>query len=353
MPRLILPFCLFLTLGGVMPCAAAPAADAGAPTGQVLIGVADFTGVDTAIQEAITETFTNDLVSSKRVVVVERSLLKKVLEELRLQQGGLVDTEQAAAVGKQLGASKMVVGSFTRAGARIALSARLVDVATGRIETGGATQIEGNIEGQASDIYELAHQLATRFHYSITGEWLPAVAIRERPGMALGPIRDLLALATPPDSQASIRLDVKLDKGAGATYFVGETMTISLRVDRPCYVYLFNVDTSRQVTMLYPNRFHPEETVKPDQWIRVPGDREGWELGIEGEVGEEEIVAIASTRSLMLGNDPGAVPGIGKGFINFVSKAVVPRLSENPEERAAARIIFHTSTDRIIPHISK
>lgn len=53
-----------------------------------------------------------DLSKVKTLKVVERIQLKALLDELKLSQSGLVDTQSAPRVGKLLGAGKITTGSF-------------------------------------------------------------------------------------------------------------------------------------------------------------------------------------------------------------------------------------------------
>jgi TolB-like protein len=309
---------------------------------KVVVAVADFAGDDTQIRDAITQTFTVDLIKGKRLQVVERERLVKVMAEQNLDNSGLVDPERAAAIGKLVGARKMIVAGFNRVGSAVSLDARLVDVETGKVEEGGAEQVIGRIQGEGEDIYALAHQLATRFHRAISGEWLPHVVVSSRAGIGPGRDSNVDPLAMLEQGDRGIRLEVKLDRKEGSTYRWGEKMRISFRVDAPCHVYLFNVDTTRQVTQLYPNEWHRDEKVQAGRWYQVPGPGEEWELVIEGEMGIEEIIAVASSRPLQL-NGQSSIAMVSKSAAQFAGKTVVPRLRETPAAWAGKRVRFYTA----------
>ncbi|MDH7569915.1 MAG: CsgG/HfaB family protein, partial [Armatimonadota bacterium] len=234
-----------------------------ASAAKIVVAVADFTAKDVDIADAVTETFVNDLARSKKLQLVERSRLKKVLEEHKIAMSGLTDPAKAAEFGKFLQARHMILGSMTAIGDKVALHGRLVDVEQGTIVEGAALTREGD----KNDLYGLAHQLATCLHHAITGEFLPEADTAAAPAGASSPPAASGSDVLPGDPFAGLapsselKLDVRLDRPRGAVYYQGDTLKVFFRVDRPAYVYLFNVDTSRYVSQIYPNQFRREERV--------------------------------------------------------------------------------------------
>ena len=98
------------------------------------------------LQESIAEALVTDLANRGGLQLVERSRLKALVMEIKLGMTGVIDEEQAARMGEQLGAKRVVLGSFSVHGDRIELNARIVDVGSGQISHG--EQIEGNLEAQ-------------------------------------------------------------------------------------------------------------------------------------------------------------------------------------------------------------
>jgi hypothetical protein len=86
----------------------------------------------TIVQERLT-TF---LVEGGKVQVVERSLLKKALEEMKLGTSGLLDPETTKELGKVLGVDAVVVGTLNDLSKRkTELNARIIQTETGKILT--------------------------------------------------------------------------------------------------------------------------------------------------------------------------------------------------------------------------
>lgn len=86
--------------------------------------VADFV----AIELGLDPTFT----------LVERARLAEVMQEMRLNSLGIMDPNDAARVGRLLGASHVVMGTIARLGESRVLTARIVRVESGQIVGGSA-----------------------------------------------------------------------------------------------------------------------------------------------------------------------------------------------------------------------
>jgi TolB-like protein len=77
-----------------------------------------------------------DLSSSPQLRMVERLQMDALLRELKLSQQGITDTTQAPRVGKLVGARRVLLGEITQlAGGSIRLSARVVDVGAGTVQS--------------------------------------------------------------------------------------------------------------------------------------------------------------------------------------------------------------------------
>ena len=118
---------------------------------------------DNEILQGMTQEITDKLVSKDKIKVIERTRLKKVIEEQKLGQSGLLDSTTAAKVGRILGVDSIVlttltymevekgvsfgVGPFKTSGvkAKVTLTGRLVDTTTAEIKSSFKGQ------GKASD----------------------------------------------------------------------------------------------------------------------------------------------------------------------------------------------------------
>jgi hypothetical protein len=78
----------------------------------------------------LTEALREELFALKKYVLVNRENLQKVLEEMALQQTGLIDDRQAVKTGKGLAANQVVTGRLGLLGKTYVLQAKRIDVET-------------------------------------------------------------------------------------------------------------------------------------------------------------------------------------------------------------------------------
>jgi hypothetical protein len=107
----------------------------------------------------IPEMLVSHLANIGEYKLTERVLLKKALEEQKLQMTGLVDEETAAEVGKIYGLEGIITGSAMKIGSQIKISGRLIQTETGEILTSGSISFT-DIEKLEEKLESLAYQLS-------------------------------------------------------------------------------------------------------------------------------------------------------------------------------------------------
>jgi len=95
-----------------------------------------------------------------------------------------------------------------------------------------------------------------------------------------------------PNSRFEIRAE--LDRPA-RRYRPGDTLTLSLRAERTCYVTIFDVGTSGKVTLLLPNRFRSDNRLLAGSTISFPGPEDGFEYAVGLPAGIERIAVVGTT----------------------------------------------------------
>lgn len=102
----------------------------------------------------ISSTITTKLGNVKGLYLVERSQIENALKELSFQGSGFVDEKTAKDVGKLLGVDVIVVGEFQKAGNTLRITARFVEVQTGKIIS------PADATGKFDDIFKLQDDIA-------------------------------------------------------------------------------------------------------------------------------------------------------------------------------------------------
>ena len=80
-----------------------------------------------------------------KFTIVERSEMKRLLDEQKFQYSGCVDISCAVEIGKMLGAKSMVVGSVSKLGNTFSIDSRLIDVKTSESYVSADYSVKGDI----------------------------------------------------------------------------------------------------------------------------------------------------------------------------------------------------------------
>jgi curli biogenesis system outer membrane secretion channel CsgG len=170
-------------LPAVAPIQAAPAASAAAPTARVPaqarpgIAVFPFTNGGAfgrnredlaALEVGIQQMLLTELQQNPALRIVERSLIRHLLDEQNLGTAGRVDAATAAQVGRLVGARYAITGVFMDLNGNFRLDGRIVNVETGEVVR--AVRIENQ---RRENLYRLLVDLAQQI---MAGVELPPLA---------------------------------------------------------------------------------------------------------------------------------------------------------------------------------
>lgn len=102
----------------------------------IRIAVLDFEANDTSkfAAKAVSEFISTEMAKKSELTVIERTQIGAILNEQGFQQTGCTDQSCAVEMGKLLSAKKILLGTLTKTGAVFVITAKSVDVETGRIE---------------------------------------------------------------------------------------------------------------------------------------------------------------------------------------------------------------------------
>lgn len=128
------------------------------------IAVSDLENPGTNLDEAriVSDRLRQELLSSGKFRVMERSLMDQILKEQSFQQSGACDgTECQVQMGRLLGVDLLVVGSLGKLGSTYTLSARSLNVETGEVLHSASVDYSGQIDGLLTGpIRDLAMRLS-------------------------------------------------------------------------------------------------------------------------------------------------------------------------------------------------
>jgi hypothetical protein len=152
-----------LALSGDVCCATQP---------RIAVIPLDAYGVPRDEARTLTDRLCSTLVASGKFEVLERERVDALLREQALELSGAVNKDDfMAKAGKLLEVSKMIGGSVGKVGATYALSLRMVDVATGKVERTLDREHRGKVEGLLAVITEMGKDLAGLGETQAAGEF--------------------------------------------------------------------------------------------------------------------------------------------------------------------------------------
>ncbi len=95
-------------------------------------------------QKLVAEKLTNGLVEAGTLTVIERSMVEKVLKELKFESSGAIDADSAKQIGKGLGVDAIVTGMLEDAknGKSATISARVIKTDTFEILASDEREVE-------------------------------------------------------------------------------------------------------------------------------------------------------------------------------------------------------------------
>jgi len=126
--------------------------------------------------------------------------------------------------------------------------------------------------------------------------WSALGFAQSRPERQVNPSPPSTIGIVPPGSDPRLlEVTVWTDKGVETpTYYVGERIYVSFSVTRDCYVVLYDIDSTGNVNILFPNPYHADNMVRAGRVYTVPTSNYKHDLFIKGPTGEEFLFAVAS-----------------------------------------------------------
>lgn len=145
----------------------------------------------------------------------------------------------------------------------------------------------------------------------------PAMPALAQKGGSAGP--EAIIIQPPPSSQ--LKVGITTDR---PSYRPGDSIVITIELNRPAYVYIVDMDTEGQVRLLLPNRYERSNHL-PAGTTRLPGG--GYTLRIAGRPGVEYLQAIASLAPVDSLDPFGATSG-GMSGPQLFSQETFPEAKE-------------------------
>lgn len=251
------------------------------------VAVVDFTtleGEPCKLGRLIAERMTRYLTRSNKFVLVERTLLKRAMEENQISHSRLFDRKTANKLGRLVGAKSIIIGSVTDMGNIVDTNARLINCEKGTVLSTGSTAIK-----KSEEIEKLLPKKVVE---------LPEDKLPE--GSEYKMVIEALKILNQPIEQpeSAFKVDIWTDR---FRYRIGDEITFNFRANRDCYLTIINIGASGNITVLFPNRFKQNNFIKANRIYKIPS--EGYDIfafKIDPPSGIDRVKAIASLTPLTI-----------------------------------------------------
>ncbi len=131
------------------------------------------------LEVGVQQMLLTELAQNPSLRIVDRSVLKQIMEEQNLGTSGRVDAATAARVGKLVGARYVITGDFVDLYDHFRLDGRIVDVETSEVLKGQ------EVDAKKDDLYALLVQLAEKITKGVNLPPLPAAVEQSRESRAI------------------------------------------------------------------------------------------------------------------------------------------------------------------------
>lgn len=100
------------------------------------------------------------------------------------------------------------------------------------------------------------------------------------------------------NSSPSISFDFGTDQNK-TSFKISEDLLFYFTPAQDCYLIVINIGSSGVISVLFPNKFHPESKVEAGKGITIPPASAGFALKAIGPPGKERIKAIVCTDPIL------------------------------------------------------
>ena len=193
----------------------------------------DANGVEKSVAKTVSEIVATEIVNTGVFTVIERSNIKKILNEHKLQLTGITDASTASELGSLLNAKYLFLGTVGRLGGKIIITCKVVDVAHGKINFAIK-----NIADSKDKIVFVTENMVKGLIYKITGKSYKNYPITN--------------ISSNKITYGDLIVETWTNKGRENVVFKkNEIMEVFVRVNRPSYVrFVYHFEDGTRILLL-------------------------------------------------------------------------------------------------------
>jgi hypothetical protein len=215
------------------------------------------------------EKFSQALQDSPAFELFARERLEEILAAIEISLTDLFDPSSVVEAGRLRGVQALIGGRYFDEGSAVTVYLSLVDVESGLV--------------------------TARSEVSIPKEILPehVSLLPDNYENALFVIEELYQVQQSDPADFEVKLWTV--RGDGATYRDGEELVIHLYANRDCYVKIYQIDVQKNMQLIFPNSFFPDNFIRSGRVYKIPDSRYPFRFVLGAPYGTEFIKLVAST----------------------------------------------------------
>lgn len=105
----------------------------------------------------------------------------------------------------------------------------------------------------------------------------------------------------PTDLEVQTWVDRDPSGYGNSTYYFGDKISISAKVNQDAYVYLFNINADGNIDLILPNQLNADNFMRGGEVRQFPQPGTRYQFTITGPSGVDQVLAVASRQPLSLG----------------------------------------------------
>jgi uncharacterized caspase-like protein len=177
---------------------------------------------------------------------------------------------------------------------------------------------------------------------AILGITLAAMMTGELVAQANKPPEKWFVVEGAVNTQSGYMLRVDVDR-PDRTYAVGQTMTVTVRADKDCYLYLLYYGAGDKVGCLFPNKYQQDNFVRANTTVAIPAAGSDFQIVARPPCGSEILQVIGSSQPIEVLKGQNPQEAVGAPLQASQLKDMVVELKQNKaRDWAEARIAITT-----------
>ena len=199
----------------------------------------------------------------------------------------------------------------------------------------------------AVSLVGVIHLAGTAVAEDSATSYLKDILIRQKPMADLIVHKATVESGTAPQ-KSKLEVVASLDR-RDATYQQGDELTLNVKANEDCYVWVFDTGTSGAVVQIYPNKHDQKNFLAAGKTLSIPGKGAKYRLQVAPPSGVELITVVASKENLPLTEKlvdkfvPGTPFAALRGNAETVSKDLIVtmrRQGEPGDKWATGQVAF-------------